>query len=277
MLSIADEFPLLLHQLQPADGYPAIAAMHIAPVELKPGTSCKFAAMQLADGTIGITYVALGDTFQQLQHHRHELDELIGQSPMHAVEWYGQSSDWQRAIGMAAINAISQTIFHAKPQLLTAAGSTADTLPFDQREHIGMVGYFPSLVKDFRTSGIRLTVIELDKSLVQQDRNFRVTSETAALADCDTVICTGTTLINHTIDNILDHCGNASQIHLLGPTTGCLPDPLFARGVTTIGGRRVVDPVRFLKHWQEQTNWNDCTQRYQITRDGYPGVANIVD
>lgn len=273
-MGIAEEFQTLLHQLQPAAGYPAIAALHIAPVTLKPGASCKFAAMQLADGTVGITYVALGDTFEQLQN-RPELNELIGTSPMRAVEWYTQSSGWQRAIGMAAINAISQTIFQQYPQLLTAAGKTADSYSFDCSSHIGMVGYFPSLVRDFRDNGATLTVVELDESLLQRDGNFHVTVDTAALSQCDTVICTGTAMINHTIDNVLSHCGNASQIHVLGPTTGCLPDPLFARGVTSLGGRRVTEPDRFLRHWQQQTNWNDCAQRYQISRDGYPGALRL--
>jgi uncharacterized protein (DUF4213/DUF364 family) len=84
-------------------------------------------------------------------------------------------------------------------------------------------------------------------------------------------------MINHTIDNVLDHCQGAKAVHVLGPTTGCLPDPLFARGVTTVGGRRVTEPNRFLQHWQQQSNWNDSAERYQISRADYPGALQLQD
>ncbi len=72
------------------------------------------------------------------------------------------------------------------------------------------------------------------------------------LGDCSKVICTGTVLVNQTLDDLLPHFSNASQVFIVGPTVGCLPDPLFDRGITHLGGSTVLNKAQFLQLWQAQ-------------------------
>jgi hypothetical protein len=55
------------------------------------------------------------------------------------------------------------------------------------------------------------------------------------------VVSTSTLLLNDTLDRMLGHCRNARWFAMVGPSAGCLPDALFARGVTLIGGNWIDD------------------------------------
>ena len=141
-----------------------------------------------------------------------------------------------------------------------------------------MVGFFPPLVEQVRQMGLPLTVIELDEQWLQQDGQFVVTLEPEKLNDCSKIICTGTVLVNQTIDDLLPHFGNARQIFIVGPTVGCLPDPLFERGITQLGGCAVLNTARFLSLWTAQEKWRDSTRRYVLSRgSAYPGFLQLLE
>lgn len=60
----------------------------------------------------------------------------------------------------------------------------------------------------------------------------------------DTLIITGTTLINGTLEHLLELARPEATVVVLGPTVSILPDALFARGVDIVGGDAVTDPDR---------------------------------
>ena len=125
--------------------------------------------------------------------------------------------------------------------------------------------------------GLPLTVIELDEQWLQSDDRFEVTTEPEKLNACSKIICTGTVLVNQTIDDLLPHFKNASQIFIVGPTVGCLPDPLFDRGITQLGGCTVLDSAQFIHLCETQEKWRDSTRRYVLSRDSaYPGYAQLL-
>jgi len=67
------------------------------------------------------------------------------------------------------------------------------------------------------------------------------------LPQCQIVVLSATTLLNHTIDGLLDSCKSARQIAILGPSTPFLPEPFKKRGVTILSGVQVVDAPRVLR------------------------------
>jgi len=190
---------------------------------------------------------------------------------------YGDESDWQRSLGIAAINATSQYLLKQSGYVLPAMRETVPQLALQEEDHVGMVGYFPPLVEQIRAFGTSLTVLELDERWLQEADEFTVTLDPAHLNGCNKIVCTGTVLVNQTLDSVLTHCEDATRILIVGPTTGCLPDPLFKRGVTLLGGNRVVEPDRFLDLWSTQQKWRDATERYALYSEAdYPGVATLL-
>jgi uncharacterized protein (DUF4213/DUF364 family) len=117
----------------------------------------------------------------------------------------------------------------------------------------------------------------LEESLLRQEPGFEVTLDASRLLGCSQVVITGTTLLNHSLENILEHCREAREVHLLGPSASCLPDVLFAAGITRVGGFRVVSPELFRQRWAAGGRWKDAGQRYMLSRENYPGSAALLD
>jgi hypothetical protein len=57
---------VLLAQLGAAAALPAVRALHLPPAPAPGSNRGEFCAIELADGTLGLSYVLLGDTWAQL-------------------------------------------------------------------------------------------------------------------------------------------------------------------------------------------------------------------
>jgi uncharacterized protein (DUF4213/DUF364 family) len=142
--------------------------------------------------------------------------------------------------------------------------------------HVGMVGFFPSLVEMLGRHTVALTIVEKDEQFLEWPGNFSVTSDTHRLGDCDRVLITGSTLMNDTLDDVLGCCDPAAQIALIGPTASCLPDPLFERGVDVVGSTTVIDLPGLLTRLEAGESWNAGTAKYCIARKDYPGIVGLL-
>jgi uncharacterized protein (DUF4213/DUF364 family) len=275
-MGITNDYLGLIQRVGRRLDIPPVRAIHVAPFEPDPEKSSKFGAMVLTDGTVGLTYTALDGALLDLQD-RTKTDNLVNISPVEITQLYAGKSGWQRSLGMAAINAVSQFVFKHSGHVLPAMDKTLDLLALQKGDHVGMVGYFPPLVEQVRAQGVPLTVVELNEKWLQRADNFEVTLDLAHLNNCNKVVCTGTALINQTIDSVIENCVSADQIFIVGPTVGCLPDPLFDRGVTMLGGSLVVDPEKFVRLWAAQEKWRVTTRRYVLRRDeGFPGYQTLL-
>ena len=275
-MTIASDYLQLMQTIGAKLQIPLVQEIHIAPFDPDPVKNSKFGALVLADGTVGLTYTGLDDDLLVLQD-RGKYESLINESAVQVASLYTMESGWQKVLGMAAINAISQYLFKRSGYSMPTGGKTVTHLELDKGDHVGMVGYFPPLVEQMREMGLPLTVIELDEQWLQNDDQFEVTLDPEKLKGCSKIICTGTVLVNQTIDDLLPYFSNASQIFIVGPTVGCLPDPLFDRGITLLGGCTVLDSAQFLRLWATQEKWRDSTRRYVLSRNStYPGCLQLL-
>ncbi len=274
-MSLAHDYIALVETIDSCIELPAIAEIHVSTAINGNQENGKFAVMVLEGGIVGLTYVNLDNALLDLQT-RSERYELIGCSAREVAQLYAGHSGWQRALGMAAINAVSQYVLSRSGYRLAKMNKTVSMLDLKSADRVGMVGYFPPLVEQVRAMNIPLTVIELDPDRLQKEGHFEVTLHPERLSTCNKVLCTATTLINHSLDNILSHCHRAERIDLFGPTAGCLPDPLFARGVTLIGGSQIQDYDTFIELWSTQQRWRESAYRYAIHRDDYPGIEALL-
>ena len=83
-------------------------------------------------------------------------------------------------------------------------------------------------------------------------------------------------LLNDTLDDVLAHCRHAQRVSLIGPGAGCLPDPLFARGVTLLGGSWIVDAAAFKVALRTGEPWGRHVRKVAIRRDAYPGFERLL-
>lgn len=235
----------------------------------------EFAAICLRDGSMGFFYTLLDDTMQRLQGEV-DAEAWRGRSPLELARQYAGADPLSRSMGLGAISAISQHLFRRSGYGLDTQTNSMARMAFAPADHVGMVGYFPPLVERLRAQGTRLSVIEKKPDLVQAGEDFQVILDPAVLRDCNKVLCTAATLLNDSLDQILAHCGGAERVAVIGPTAGCLPDPLFARGVHAVGGSRVAEPALLKQRLRDQLEWSDAVEKYTIEREGYPGLERLL-
>jgi uncharacterized protein (DUF4213/DUF364 family) len=139
-----------------------------------------------------------------------------------------------------------------------------------------MVGLFPPLVPQVLASGARLTVVELRAELAGPRDGWEVTLDADALRRCNKILSTSTVLLNDTLDDMLARCAGATRVALIGPGAGCLPDALFARGVTLMGGSWVDDAAAFRQALLAGDRWGRFAPKFALRREDYPGFDALL-
>ena len=136
-----------------------------------------------------------------------------------------------------------------------------------------MVGLFSGLIKTIKKAGAELVVIEKNEGLIQKFPNLPITLDATKLSYCNKILCTSTTILNNSLDEILAHCSQDAFVSIIGPTAGYFPDPLFARGVDVLGGRVVKNGALLLQLLAERKRWGDATHKICFRKDTYAGIT----
>lgn len=255
---------------------PEVAALHLPAPAASGSRDGEFCGLELADGSIGLSYLLLGDTLQRLLAAQPGAS-LAGMPALTLAGWYADADadPVRRTLGFAAVNAISQHFLRRAGYAFDWATDSIGLLDPQPGDRIGMVGLFRGLVDRIVDRGARLTVLELKPEAVGDFDGYRVTLDARELAGCDKILSTTTILLNDTLEQVLAACGAARYLALVGPGGGCLPDPLFGRGVTVLGGAAIVDRDGFADAVARGEPWTAFARKYCIVRERYPGFEAL--
>lgn len=267
-MSFAQDLIHLLEQATAKLSLPRVRALHLPPPEAAGSKNGEFCALELDDGSLGLSYVLLDDTLRRLTAASDALG-LAGMDALELARRFVSGRGIDRTVGFAAANALSRCVMDRAgfvPPPSTDSIGGIDPRPGD---HIGMIGLFTPLLKRVTEAGARLTVIELNPDWAGSYDGYRVTLDPSELADCNKVLSTSTVLLNDTLDDMLAHCRHAGTIALIGPSAGCLPDPLFARGVTVVGGSWITDREGFIDALVRGASWGEFGFKFAMTKQDW--------
>jgi uncharacterized protein len=255
-----------------------VRRLHIPQRTGEPGEhDAEFCAIELEDGAFGLSYLLLGDTLDRLlaQHGSGRRDALVGADPMALAQRMAGGDEVERAIALAAINALTDSVWRRVGYTPPPAGNSLGDVVLGPQDHLGMIGFFPPLVKRVDEAGGLLTVVEMNAEMVARQRErfpqVTITLDRTALAACNTVVGTSTMLLNDSLDAMLAAAPNATRFAVIGPSAGLWPDALFERGVTLLGGTQVVDGTAFAESMAAGESWSGASRKFAIARDGWPG------
>ncbi len=158
----------------------------------------------------------------------------------------------RRAVGVAAMNALADMCWERRAPagvVLRTGVDAYDAAEIQPGENVVVVGAFVPFLKSLKRAHQRFTVLEMDSATLKPDElpYFRPAEEAGSVVpDADVVLITGTTLLNNTLENLLELCRPQARVVLVGPTVGLVPDAFLRRGVDVLGGVRVTAPDAFL-------------------------------
>ena len=178
----------------------------------------------------GVPRCGLASTLHPGQHAGRTLvpqsGDLLQQSALQLAELVRSQSPLEASIGMAAVNSLITVDTASCVQV--NGGDLAKERGHGKK--IAVVGHFP-FVAEFRKIAQTCWVLE------QRPQPGDLPADRAAdiLPQADVVVLTGTSVMNHTFDELMSLCSPDAFVVALGPSTPLSP-VLFDYGVDVIAG-----------------------------------------
>lgn len=267
----------LLAQAFARHAAPRVRALHLPPARPEDGTAGESCAVELADGSLGLSYVLYGQTLPAL---RPQQAALAGTDALALLQGCLQpptaNEGVPRTLGFAVLNALTASLMRRAGWRPPDAPDSIAGLDPQPGEPIGMVGFFKPLFKAVQERGAQLTVLELRQDLLGVYDGVQVTSDPQVLTRCSKVLATGTVLLNGSLPGLLTLARQAKRFALVGPSAGALPDALFAAGVTDLAGAWVEDGPGFAESLRCGEQRGKTARKFLIRAGDWPGVDRLL-
>lgn len=273
-MSLKNEFIKMIMYFNSSFTIPRIADIYLPPFyQGGQPNNAQFMAVFLEGGATGISYILI-PVKEMKAYNALRPQDFIGKSPQEFAFELGNEDPVRNMISLASINAICQHVMKETKFQLDYVTDPLGLLSIDKGDRIGMVGLFAGLVDTIGKAGAELIIIEKKEHLIQKFHALPITTDVTQLATCNKILCTGTTVLNNSLDEILSHCSPDSFVSVVGPTAGYFPEPLFACGVDVVGGRVVKNSKEFLQRLTQRKRWTDTTLKTCFQKSTYKSIFN---
>jgi uncharacterized protein (DUF4213/DUF364 family) len=186
-------------------------------------------------------HCGMGATLTDHSPHGHgavrEVGQLQTKTALELAQYALSDNFLEASIGVAALNSLIDV-----DESQAAEINAVDVLVEQGRgKKVALVGHFPFIPRLKPAAG-KLWVLEQRPS----EGEYPAEAASELLPQADVVAITSSTLINHTIDGLLELCRAEALVMMLGPSTPLSPI-LFNHGVDILSGSRVMDETAVLR------------------------------
>jgi uncharacterized protein (DUF4213/DUF364 family) len=198
-----------------------------------------YTAVRLADGRTGVAY-----TFRDLARGGCSvfdgLRPLAGRPAADLLALLGSRDAIEAGVGLACANALAN-----RDDAGHLEGDVLEQLEVRPEDDVAMVGHFGPLVEAVRERARSLTIYE---RVAEPTGPLRPQEEaTEGLARCQIALITATSIINHTVDGLLEAARSCRQVALLGASTPLIAEAFDPAKVTLLSGVVVTAPDEVLR------------------------------
>ena len=192
-------------------------------------------SVELDTGEIGVTYVLrkeLGDICMPFR----QVGGLVGMPAREVAEWSLERKNViSTSLGLAVLNSAAE--FDKLKQVNNPQGvDAAFSVEIRDTDNIGIIGHIGPIINRLRDKKDRMFVFERGDNVNGQV--YPESEEQKLLPKCQVVFITSSTLINGTLENVLNYCSSAREVVMVGSTTPLYPEAFTASGVTVLSGTR---------------------------------------
>jgi len=182
--------------------------------------------------------------------------DLTDKSFKELMSWSYQPPSLERIIGIATLNAASQHIIAVQNPYKKIEGELLDFLKIKKETIITFIGFMKPMIRNILSRTKFVNIIDDNPAIKRTYHGIPILSDINDLKESDFSIdilfCTGTSLINNTLERILSiFKKQANRVVLIGPSISFLPDILFDKGVDIVGGMNIIDSESAIKVLQE--------------------------
>jgi len=139
-----------------------------------------------------------------------------------------------KSLLVAYLNALTTFIYDVPPEAV--GKDVLDVMGFSRDDVVVVVGYIGPVVKGLK--GRVRKVLVLERNPRRRGQALPDTSAPRVLPKASKVVVTGATLVNDTLDSVLELVPPDAEVALVGATASVHPEPLFRHGVSVVAGFR---------------------------------------
>lgn len=198
-----------------------------------------YTAVRLQDLRTGVAY-----TMGREQHRGcavfQGIRPLAGRPATDLLEFLESDDSLEVGLGLAAANALVNML-----PVDALQGDVLEAVEFHSSDTVAMIGYFGPLVGPLRTRTARLDIFEEDP--YRASDLLPAKDAARKLPDAHVALISSTTIVNDTLDEILDAATNCREVVLLGSSTPLLPEAFRGTPVTRLSGMTVRNPDGILQ------------------------------
>ena len=216
-----------------------------------------FSGVKLSNGCTGLSYTPVKDVPEAVccpssAGRIFDPHKIKGMPAAEVLNALNSNEPIKAAAAIATLNALSAVCWErglTDEYRIQMDADAVDAVRMPADRTVALIGAFVPVLRKLKVRGGRWWVIEQDPRTLKADElaNFIPADQSRkTLAAADVLIITGVTLVNHTLEAILDAARPDAEIAVIGPTASLLPDALFKRGVRVMGGVRVKEPDELL-------------------------------
>lgn len=215
----------------------ADAARKVTVADVRIGLG--YTAVKLSDGRTGVAYT-FRDQAQDGCSVFTGIRPLSGRSASDLPALVKSHDVIEAAVGLACCNALANRL-----QPVQLGGDILEHLDVRPEDNVAMVGNFGPLVDPLRRCARSLTIFERVAAPTDLLRPRKEAA--AALSRCQVAIITATSIINHTVDELLESAHACRQTALVGASTPLVSEAFQATGVDLLSGVVVTSPEEVLQ------------------------------
>ncbi len=179
-------------------------------------------------------------------------EKLRGMGAKDAIAALPSSEPLKVAVAVATLNALSSLYLfgeQGEAYNIKTGMDALDALDLQRERTVSVVGAIIPALRLLKAGNSTWWVIEEDPRTLKGDEISHYVPFSRSekqITESDLLVITGVTLLNRTLEWILDRARPDAEIAVMGPTASMLPDVLFERNVSLIGGVRVKNPDALL-------------------------------
>ncbi len=220
----------IIEQLSDVAGRQRVRRVHVGLI---------YTAVQLDTGDVGVAY-----TFPQARECTGNKCGggllLEGRTAAELIGGLAGGNLLASAVALAAVNAL---LAGALPPPGTREADILDSLEIQRGDRVCMVGCFVPLLAPLADLGVSLKIF--DQTPKAGSRPAEEVEE--HLPSSQVAIITATSLINNTLDHLLDQAASCREVAILGSSTPLIPEAFSGTPVSCLAGIRIQEPEGVLR------------------------------
>jgi uncharacterized protein (DUF4213/DUF364 family) len=214
---------------------PLAEGVSVADVRIGLG----YTAVRLNTDQVGVAYTFHRDLSAGCTVFK-GLRPLTGRRASELIDLLDTPDPIASAVALATSNALTNV-----PAKDSLPGDILDHLNLLESDRVGMVGHFAPLVPVLRNRVTSLTIFEQVghgvNHILPEGEAF------SQLPKCQVAIITATSIINHTVDDLLNAAQACREVALLGSSTPLVPEIFAGTPVTLLSGMTVKRPLEIMR------------------------------